>query len=86
MASIGARLLLNGSKRILVNTAIQARNVVTSETGAILEAPPKNGFRGLIGVTVAVTAGLAVGSAISKDVASFLEENELFVPSDDEDD
>lgn len=40
----------------------------------------------MLGVTVAVLSGLTVGSMISKDMASFLEENELFVPSDDDDD
>lgn len=86
MASSGVRLLLTAGKKGLLNTAMQTRNMVTKETGAILDAPQKNGVRGLLGVTVAVTAGLMVGSAISKDVASFLEENELFVPSDDDDD
>lgn len=31
-------------------------------------------------------AGLLIGAAISKNIANFLEENELFVPSDDDDD
>jgi len=35
----------------------------------------------LIGLT-----GLLLGAAISKNIASFLEENELFVPTDDDDD
>jgi len=30
--------------------------------------------------------GLLLGAAISKNIASFLEENELFVPTDDDDD
>ena len=37
-------------------------------------------------VTVAVTAGVSAGAWMSKNIASFLEENELFVPSDDDDD
>lgn len=31
-------------------------------------------------------AGLFIGATISKNIANFLEENELFVPSDDDDD
>lgn len=31
-------------------------------------------------------AGLLIGAMISKNIANFLEENELFVPSDDDDD
>lgn len=30
--------------------------------------------------------GLLIGAMISKNIANFLEENELFVPSDDDDD
>lgn len=31
-------------------------------------------------------SGLLIGATISKNIANFLEENELFVPSDDDDD
>lgn len=41
---------------------------------------------GLFGVLSAVIPGLFIGAAISKSVANFLEENDLFVPSDDDDD
>ena len=33
-----------------------------------------------------VIPGLLIGAMISKNIANFLEENELFVPSDDDDD
>jgi len=54
-------------------------------TGAIRPMPKvlPFGFLGLIG---SVVPGLFIGAAISKSVANFLEENELFVPSDDDDD
>ncbi|XP_037039873.1 essential MCU regulator, mitochondrial [Bradysia coprophila] len=54
-------------------------------TGAIKPMPKvlPFGFLGLIG---SVVPGLFIGAAISKSVANFLEENELFVPSDDDDD
>lgn len=86
MATIGLRQLINLSGKSLVRNGIQARNLVTTETGAILEVPQKKGIRGFAGVAIAVTTGITIGSLISKDVASFLEENDLFVPSDDDDD
>lgn len=39
-----------------------------------------------MGVTLATSLGIFTGAEISKNIASFLEENELFVPSDDDDD
>ncbi len=87
MAATGIRKLLNFSANtILIRNRIQIRNIVTTETGSILEAPQKKGILGFAGVAVAVTTGITIGSLISKDVASFLEENDLFVPSDDDDD
>jgi hypothetical protein len=41
---------------------------------------------GLLGVGGTVTVGLFTGAWFSKHIASFLEENDLFVPSDDDDD
>lgn len=41
---------------------------------------------GLVGIVCTVVPGLLIGAAISKNIASFLEENELFVPSDEDDD
>lgn len=41
---------------------------------------------GLIGVILTVIPGLLIGATISKNMANFLEENDLFVPSDDDDD
>lgn len=41
---------------------------------------------GLIGIVAAVIPGLLIGAQISKNIANFLEENDLFVPSDDDDD
>lgn len=85
MAIPSYRLFLALAKNLAKNR-IHTRNIVTTETGAVLEAPQEKGFLGLAGVVVAVSTGITVGSFISKDVASFLEENDLFVPSDDDDD
>ncbi|KAI5633667.1 putative mitochondrial precursor protein domain-containing protein [Phthorimaea operculella] len=64
---------------------LQRRTATTTETGAILPEPEKKPF-GLVGIIAAVVPGLLIGAAISKNIANFLEENELFVPSDDDDD
>lgn len=40
----------------------------------------------MLAVTAAVVPGLLVGAVISKGMASFLEENDLFVPSEDDED
>jgi hypothetical protein len=79
------RILNVNNNKVLLRNITQTRNVVT-KTGAILEAPPKRGFRGVLGAAAAIFTGVTVGSVISKDMASFLEENDLFVPSDDDDD
>lgn len=64
---------------------VPKRAATTTPTGAILPEPPKTPF-GLLGIVCAVVPGLLIGAAISKNIANFLEENELFVPSDDDDD
>ncbi|KAL0838671.1 hypothetical protein ABMA28_016743 [Loxostege sticticalis] len=64
---------------------IQKRTATTTPTGAILPEPEKQPF-GLLSLVAAVVPGLLIGAAISKNIANFLEENELFVPSDDDDD
>jgi len=53
-------------------------------SGAIKPIPGKAPF-GIMCVIFSVLPGLFVGAAISKNIANFLEENDLFVPSDDDD-
>lgn len=40
----------------------------------------------MVGIFCAVVPGLLIGAMISKNMANFLEENDLFVPSEDDDD
>lgn len=54
-------------------------------TGAFKPMPKVSSF-GVLGILGSVTIGLLIGAVISKSVANFLEENDLFVPSDDDDD
>lgn len=41
---------------------------------------------GILGVFAVVVPGLLVGAFISKNIANFLEENDLFIPDDEDDD
>ena len=67
------------------DTTFVVRSKTSNRYGAILPEPPTVRF-GFLGVIFTVTVGLLVGAAISKNIANFLEENDLFVPSDDDDD
>lgn len=61
------------------------RSTITTPSGAILPEPKRTPFS-FLGVVSSVVFGLLVGATISKNIANFLEENDLFVPSDDDDD
>lgn len=63
----------------------QIRYKTQYRNGAFLPMPKMSSF-GIIGIICSVVPGLFIGAAISKSVANFLEENDLFVPSDDDDD
>lgn len=65
-------------------TKLQLR-AVTTPSGAIPPAPKRTRF-GFMGVLCSIVTGILIGSTLSKMVANFLEETELFVPSDDDDD
>nr|XP_050029787.1 essential MCU regulator, mitochondrial-like [Dermacentor andersoni] len=63
----------------------QVRHRVCYNSGAVLPEPEKSGF-GFLWVLLTVLPGLYVGATISKEGAAFLEENDIFVPDDDDDD
>lgn len=86
----GAPVLARVLQRIAApSSGLRTLNVVRTKThyrtGAIKPMPRVLPF-GAIAVFASVIPGLFVGAAISKSVANFLEENDLFVPSDDDDD
>jgi len=60
------------------------RQAVTTDSGAILERPEQVRF-GLLKATAVVIPFLYAGATISKNGAAFLEENDIFVPDDDDD-
>lgn len=61
------------------------KNATMSTTGLIPPKPERSSF-GLVKAFIAVTLGISFGATISRITANFLEENELFVPSDEDDD
>lgn len=75
--------ILNKKTITCQNSSVRCK--VTTPTGGILPEPQRTPF-GLLGVVCTVIPGLLIGAAISKNIANFLEENDLFVPSDDDDD
>ncbi|GBP33757.1 Essential MCU regulator, mitochondrial [Eumeta japonica] len=88
MAILRLSRLITQSKTVPrpdVPVSLTKRTATTTPTGAILPEPEKTPF-GIFGIVCAVVPGLLIGAAISKNIANFLEENELFVPSDDDDD
>lgn len=84
---MSARLLVLSAMRARCSTPLQTfvRTKTHHRTGAIKPLPKVIPF-GMMGVFASVIPGLFIGAAISKSVANFLEENDLFVPSDDDDD
>lgn len=73
-------------KSSLVNVCKrQFRYDAYTESGAILEKPVQTRLA-LLKVMVVVVPFLTVGATISKNAAAWLEENDIFVPDDDEDD
>lgn len=63
----------------------QARSNVCFNSGAMLPEPEKTNFAVLRSI-LAVLPGLYIGATISKEGAAFLEENDIFVPDEDDDD
>ncbi|CAH1101666.1 unnamed protein product [Psylliodes chrysocephalus] len=61
------------------------RTSISNKHGVVYQEPHRTSL-GILKVLVTVISGLLVGAAISKNIANFLEENDLFVPSDDDDD
>jgi len=61
------------------------RSAVTTRTGAVMPEPYRSRM-GMLTVFGVVIPGLMIGGWISQNIARILEENDLFVPSDDDDD
>jgi len=57
-----------------------------TETGVVLPNPGKTKSLHFLCAMTAVSAGIYTGGMMSKSIAEYLEENEYFVPSDDDDD
>uniref|UniRef100_A0A0K8TPV1 Essential MCU regulator, mitochondrial n=1 Tax=Tabanus bromius TaxID=304241 RepID=A0A0K8TPV1_TABBR len=72
--------------RSITEQLVQGQRFKTHFRSGALKPMPEQMPFGIVGVICAVVPGLFIGAAISKSVANFLEENDLFVPSDDDDD
>ncbi|XP_076762588.1 essential MCU regulator [Xylocopa sonorina] len=83
--TLAARQIANSLKKISGEMKIHHRSRTTTPSGAILPEPKRTRF-GFLGVICSVTTGLIIGTTLSKMMANFLEEKELFIPSDDDDD
>lgn len=83
--SSSSTIIVNPSRRQLPPNLIIKRLKAFYKSGAIRPMPRILPF-GFFGLICSVIPGLFIGAAISKSVANFLEENDLFVPSDDDDD
>uniref|UniRef100_G3ML94 Essential MCU regulator, mitochondrial n=2 Tax=Amblyomma TaxID=6942 RepID=G3ML94_AMBMU len=66
-------------------TVRQVRHRVCYNSGAMLPEPEISSF-GFLRALLTVLPGLYIGATISKEGAAFLEENDIFVPDDDDDD
>ncbi|XP_073968043.1 essential MCU regulator [Bombus fervidus] len=77
--------IVNDLRKINGEMKLHYRSRTTTPSGAILPEPKRARF-GFLGVICSVMTGLVIGATLSKMMANFLEEKELFVPSDDDDD
>ncbi|KAG8171983.1 hypothetical protein JTE90_004306 [Oedothorax gibbosus] len=84
MASLLLKIAKKAPNIVHKISVVPLRNAVTTETGAFLPKPEKTPF-GLLRVLLTVLPGLWLGATISKEAATFLEENDIFVPEDDDD-
>lgn len=89
-----ASLTLNTVRRIASNSSLgsklrcqvsSSRGVVTSSRGEILARPEKVQF-GKSKIMIAAIPGIYLGAMLAKSGAAWLEENEIFIPDDDDDD
>ncbi|XP_063859923.1 essential MCU regulator, mitochondrial-like [Scylla paramamosain] len=86
--------VLRPAHRVAVSAARGVRQLHLSKpnnetftvTDAVLPKPHSTKLAGYMGITMTTSLGIFTGAEMSKNIASFLEENELFVPSDDDDD
>ncbi|XP_033230437.1 essential MCU regulator, mitochondrial [Belonocnema kinseyi] len=88
MTSLGLKFVQKAHLLQRVNNPqshIQIKQATSTPSGAILPEPKRPRF-GFLGIICGIACGLFIGAGISKNIANFLEENDLFVPSDDDDD
>jgi len=78
---------INTASKPAKSLELSHRWASTLESGALLAKPQTDGIGGgLVKLALAVIPGCYIGATISKNCAKFLEENDIFVASDDDDD
>lgn len=86
---MASRALWRAAKPICEKTGQMTRsitrNVVTTSNGEIRAMPEQTRF-GLVKVFAVSVPGILVGATLAKNGAAWLEENEIFIPDDDDDD
>merc|ERR1711936_1461169 len=82
MASVLAALARISNPHRRIHTAATFRSV----DGLIGPPPTRPGLRAWSRLVLTTGLGLWLGAVMSRNMAQILEENELFVPSDDDDD
>jgi len=80
----GERSALDVAKTTTKMTAQTVRTVVTNETGAFLPKPEVQRL-GIMKVFACAIPGIYIGATVAREGAAFLEENDIFVPDDDDD-
>jgi len=80
----GEKSMLDVMKTKTTMTAQTARTVVTTETGAFLPKPEVQRL-GIVKVFACAIPGIYIGATVAREGAAFLEENDIFVPDDDDD-
>lgn len=84
VALCGKALGRMGSKVLHHPLRTQVRSVVYTETGGLLDKPEQVRF-GLVKVLAVAIPFIYLGGTISMKGAAFLEENDIFVPQEDDD-
>lgn len=72
-------------KELVRTTKLSTRNMVTTGKGEILASPAKLRF-GISKVVAVSVPSILIGATLAKNGAAWLEENEIFIPDDDDDD
>ena len=78
MASVGLKRTLSAVSNVHQQNNFR-RSLVTNAAGSFYEAPSTHRY-GRVGAVVTVLTGVSIGTLMSKTLASYLQEHDLFSP------